>query len=69
MNNLIKRTANDMGGICGFSYFKKAEVKRMIKKAIKDGMITHKAVNNTLNTMDYYKGEKLMLRIPLNQLG
>lgn len=70
MNDLIKKTVKDMNGVCGFSHhFTLGEVQDLIKKAFNDGMLTKEEFNPQLGTLDYFKGEKLMIRIPLNQLG
>ena len=68
MNNLIKKTVKEMNGICGVSKdFTLAEVQNMINKAFNDGMLDREEFNPKEGTMDYYKSNKLMLRIPLNQ--
>ena len=68
MKNIINKTVKDMNGICGFSHnFTLAEVQDIIRKAFNDGMLDREEFNPELGTMDYYKGEMLAIRIPLNQ--
>lgn len=67
-NEMIKKTVKDMNGICGMSNdFTLAEVQELIRRAFNDGMLDREEFNPQLGTMDYYKGEMLAIRIPLNQ--
>ena len=70
MNDLIKKTVKDMNGGCAYSHsFTLGEVQDIIKKAFNDGMLTKEVFNPQLGTLDYFKGERLMIRIPVDQLA